>query len=158
MIGTVGSTQKAALARKAGCKLVIVTANENFVGRVRKITNNVGVPVVYDGVGKDTFMGSLDCLMPLRMMVSYGNASGMVPPFDPAILSRKGSLFLTRPTLATYIAKRADLVKAARELFAVVKKGAVRITVNQTYPLRHAAEAHRDLEARKTTGSTILIP
>ena len=158
VIGTVGSDEKAVLANKAGCKHVIVTSRENFVERVKAITKGKGVPVVYDGVGKDTFMGSLDCLSPLGLMVSFGNASGAVPPFNAGILAQKGSLFLTRPTLATYTASRADLVKAAQELFAVVKSRKVRIAVNQTYPLREAARAQSDLESRKTTGSTVLIP
>lgn len=158
VIGTVGSDGKAALAKKAGCKHVIVTSRENFVDRVKEITRDKRVPVVYDGVGKDTFMGSLDCLQPLGMMVSFGNASGAVPPFNAGILAQKGSLFLTRPTLATYAASRGDLVKMARELFAVVKSGKVKISVNQTYPLKDAAQAHQDLENRKTTGSTVLLP
>ena len=158
VIGTVGSDGKAALAKKAGCKHVIVTASENFVDRVKQITKGKGVPVVYDGVGKDTFMGSLDCLQPLGLMVSYGNASGAVPPFNAALLAQKGSLYLTRPTLATYAAKAEDLARMARELFAVVKSGKVKISVNQTYPLREAAQAHQDLESRKTTGSTVLLP
>jgi NADPH2:quinone reductase len=158
VIGTVGSDEKAALAKKAGCRHVIVTSRENFVERVKAITKGKGVPVVYDGVGKDTFMGSLDCLAPLGMMVSFGNASGAVPPFNAGILAQKGSLFLTRPTLATYTASRAELVKAAQELFAMVKSRKVRIAVNQTYPLREAARAQTDLESRKTTGSTVLIP
>ncbi len=158
VIGTVGSEEKAALAKKAGCRHVIVLANENFTQRVRAITKGAGVPVVYDGIGRDTFEGSLDCLRPLGLMVSYGNASGPVPPFNPALLSQKGSLFLTRPTLMSYVAKREDLVKAARELFAVVKSGAVKIRINQTYPLQEAARAHRDLEGRRTSGSSVLIP
>jgi NADPH2:quinone reductase len=158
VIGTVGSEEKAALAKKAGCKHVIVLSRENFSERVRALTKGKGVPVVYDGVGKDTFEGSLDSLQPLGLMVSYGNASGAVPPFNIGTLSQKGSLFLTRPTLMTYVANRDDLVKAARELFAVVKSGAVKVSVNQTYPLREAAQAHRDLEARRTTGSTVLLP
>jgi NADPH2:quinone reductase len=158
VIGTVGSDEKAALAKKAGCRHVIVTSRENFVERVKEITRGKGVPVVYDGVGKDTFMGSLDCLRPLGMMVSFGNASGAVPPFNAGILAQKGSLFLTRPTLATYAASREDLVKSARELFAVVKSGKVKISINQTYALRDAAQAHQDLEARKTTGSSVLLP
>jgi NADPH2:quinone reductase len=158
VIGTVGSDDKAALAKKAGCKHVIVTSMENFVERVKAITKGKGVPVVYDGVGKDTFMDSLDCLAPLGMMVSFGNASGAVTQFNPGVLAQKGSLFLTRPTLLTYTAKREDLVKAARDLFAVVKNKAVKISINQTYPLREAAQAHSDLEARKTTGSTVLLP
>jgi NADPH2:quinone reductase len=158
VIGTVGSDEKAMLAKKAGCKHVIVTAREKFPERVREITKGAGVPVVYDGIGKDTFMGSLDCLAPMGLMVSYGSASGAVPPFELAILSQKGSLFLTRPTLMTYTAQREDLLKSASELFSVVKKGAVKITINQTYPLKEAAQAHRDLESRKTTGSTVLLP
>jgi NADPH:quinone reductase len=158
VIGTVGSDEKAALAKKAGCKHIIVTSRENFVERVKEITKGKGVPVVYDGVGKDTFMGSLDCLSPRGMMVSFGNASGAVTQFNPGVLAQKGSLFLTRPTLVHYTATREDLVKAARELFAVVKSGKVKISVNQTYPLKEAAQAHRDLEARKTTGSTVLLP
>jgi len=158
VIGTVGSEDKAALAKKAGCKHVIVLSKENFVERVKAITKGKGVPVVYDGVGKDTFMGSLDCLRPLGMMVSFGNASGAVPPFNAGLLAQKGSLFLTRPTLNTYAASREDLVKMARELFAVVKSGKVKISINQTYPLAEAAQAQRDLESRKTTGSTVLLP
>jgi len=158
VIGTVGSDEKAALAKKAGCKHVIVTGREKFSERVKAITKGAGVPVVYDGVGKDTFMDSLDCLAPFGLMVSYGNASGAVPPFNLALLSQKGSLYVTRPTLITYTAKREDLVKTARELFDVVKKKAVKIPINQTYPLKEAAQAHRDLEARKTTGSTVLLP
>jgi NADPH2:quinone reductase len=158
VIGTVGSEDKVALAKKAGCRHVIVMGKENFVERVKAITRGKGVPVVYDGVGKDTFMGSLDCLSPLGMMVSFGNASGAVPPLSIGILAQKGSLFLTRPTLFTYTAAAEDLAKAARELFSVVKSGKVRISVNQTYPLAEAAQAHRDLEGRKTTGSTVLLP
>ena len=158
VIGTVGSDEKAALAKKAGCKHVIVTSKENFVERVKAITKGKGVPVVYDGVGKDTFMGSLDCLSPLGLMVSFGNASGPVPPFNLGVLAQKGSLFLTRPTLFNYTNKREDLLTAARELFSVVKSGKVKISINQTYPLREAAQAHIDLEGRKTTGSTVLLP
>ena len=158
VIGTVGSEEKAKLAKKAGCRHVIITAREKFPERVKEITKGAGVPVVYDGVGKDTFMGSLDCLAPLGLMVSYGSASGAVPPFDILVLSRKGSLYVTRPTLMTYTAKREDLQKSAAELFSVVKKGAVKIAISQTYALRDAAQAHRDLESRKTTGSTVLLP
>jgi NADPH2:quinone reductase len=158
VIGTVGSDDKAALAKQAGCKHVVVTSRESVSQRVKDITKGKGVPVVYDGIGKDTFMDSLDCLAPLGLMVSYGNASGPVPPFNPGLLQQKGSLFLTRPTLMSYVSKREDLVSAARELFAVVKKKAVKIRVNQTYALKDAAQAHRDLEARKTTGSTVLVP
>lgn len=158
VIGTVGADEKAALARKAGCKHVIVTSREKFVEQVKAITQGKGVPVVYDGVGKDTFMDSLDCLAPLGLMASFGNASGAVTQFNPGVLAQKGSLFLTRPTLITYTASRAALLSAARELFAVVKSGKVKIAVNQTFPLREAAQAQRDLESRKTTGSTVLIP
>ncbi len=158
VIGTVGSDEKAALAKKAGCKHVIVTSKEKFVDRVKAITKGKGVPVVYDGVGKDTFMDSLDCLAPLGLMASFGNASGAVTQFNPGVLAQKGSLFLTRPTLFTYTAKREDLLKAAQDLFAVVKSKAVKISINQTYPLREAAQAHIDLEGRKTTGSTVLLP
>ncbi|MGH8665048.1 MAG: quinone oxidoreductase family protein [Burkholderiales bacterium] len=158
VIGTVGSDDKVALAKKAGCRHVIVTSKENFTERVKAITRGKGVPVVYDGVGKDTFMGSLDCLSPLGMMVSFGNASGAVPPVNIGILAQKGSLFLTRPTLGTYNATPEDLQKAARELFRVVASGKVKIVINQTYPLSEAAAAQQDLEARKTTGSTVLLP
>ncbi|HEX9686987.1 MAG TPA: quinone oxidoreductase [Burkholderiales bacterium] len=158
VIGTVGSDEKATLARKAGCKHVIVTSREKFVEQVKAITQGKGVPVVYDGVGKDTFMDSLDCLSPLGLMASFGNASGAVTQFNPGVLAQKGSLYLTRPTLITYTASREALLRAARELFAVVKSGKVRIAINQTYPLREAAQAQRDLESRKTTGSTVLLP
>ena len=158
VIGTVGSPAKAELAKAHGCDHVIDYTAENFTQRVRDITGGEGVPVVYDGVGKDTFMGSLDCLRPMGMMVSYGNASGPVPPVDLILLSQKGSLFITRPTLMTYTARRADLLELGRELFDRVAGGQLRIEVNQRYALRDAAQAHRDLEARKTTGSTILLP
>lgn len=158
VIGTVGSDEKAELARSNGCAHVIVYTREIFAERVRALTEGAGVAVVYDGVGKTTFEGSLDCLRPLGMMVSYGNASGPVAPFEPAILSQKGSLFFTRPTLMHYTAKTEDLRAAARELFDVVIGGHVRIHVNQTYPLAEAARAHADLEARRTTGSTVLLP
>ena len=158
VIGTVGSEEKAELARAHGCHHVIVYSRENFVERVREITSGQGVAVVYDSVGKETFLGSLDCLRPLGMMVSFGNASGPVPPLEPGLLAAKGSLFLTRPTLMTYTAKRPDLLASAADLFAVVQSGAVKIEVRQTYPLAEAAQAHRDLEARRTTGSTVLLP
>lgn len=158
VIGTVGSDEKVALAKKVGCKHVVVMSRESLPERVKAITKGKGVPVVYDGVGKDTFMASLDCLSPLGLMVSFGNASGAVAPVNIGILAQKGSLFLTRPTLVNYTSAREDLLTAARELFAVVKKGAVKITINQRYPLRDAAQAHRDLESRKTTGSTVLLP
>lgn len=158
VIGTVGSEEKAALARAHGCTHTINYRTENFVERVRELTDGQGVPVVYDSVGKDTWDGSLDCLAPLGMFVSFGNASGAVTEFNPGLLGQKGSLFLTRPTLMTYVAKRSDLVATANELFEIVGSGAVKIEVNQTYPLAEAAQAHRDLEARKTTGSTVLLP
>jgi NADPH2:quinone reductase len=158
VIGTVGSAEKAELARAHGCDHPIVYTEESFVDRVREITDGRGVPVVYDSVGKDTFEDSLSSLAPLGMMVSYGNASGAVPPFSILELSKKGSLFLTRPTLATYIARRRDLEKAVEELFDAVLRGAVKVEVRQTYALKDAADAHRDLEARKTTGSTVLVP
>jgi NADPH2:quinone reductase len=158
VIGTVGSDAKAAIAKKAGCKHVIVTSREKVVDRVKEITKGKGVPVVYDGVGKDTFTDSLDCLAPFGLLASFGNSSGAVPPVNIGLLAAKGSLFLTRPTLVTYTAKREDLVKAAKDLFAVVKSGKVKVSINQTYALKDAAQAHRDLEARKTTGSTVLLP
>src|SRR6185436_17984040 len=158
VIGTVGSEEKVALAKKAGCAHVINYSSENFVPRVKEITGGKGVPVVYDSVGKSTWEGSLDCLQPRGMMVSFGNASGAVPPVNIGILAQKGSLFLTRPTLVNYTATRDDLDKAAKDFFAVVKAGKVKISINQTYPLREAAQAHRDLEGRKTTGSTVLLP
>jgi NADPH2:quinone reductase len=158
VIGTVGDDAKAALAKKHGCKHPIVYTRDDFVAAVKTITKGKGVPVVYDGVGQATFMRSLDCLAPLGLMVIFGAASGPVAALDTGLLAAKGSLFLTRPTLATYTASRDDLLKAASELFAVVKSGKVKIRVNQTYPLREAAQAHRDLEARKTTGSTLLLP
>ena len=158
VIGTVGSEAKAELAKKAGCKHVIVASKEKIPERVKAITKGKGVPVVYDGIGKDTFVDSLDCLSPRGLMVSFGNASGPVPPVNIGILAQKGSLYVTRPTLVHYTATREDLQTAARELFAVVKSGAVKIKVNQTYPLREAAQAHTDLEGRKTTGSTVLLP
>lgn len=158
VIGTVGSPAKAELARAHGCDHTILYREENFVERVKAITDGQGVTVVYDAVGKDTFMPSLDCLRPLGMMVTFGNASGPVPPLDLLLLSQKGSLFVTRPTLMTYTARREDLVASATELFEVIGSGTVRIAVNQSYPLAEAAQAHRDLEARKTSGSTILLP
>ena len=156
VIGTVGDDDKAALAKQNGCDYPIVYRREDFVGRVNEITQGKKLPVVYDSVGKDTFYKSLDCLAPLALMVSFGQSSGAVGPVDIGILAAKGSLFLTRPTLNTYTATREDLLTAARELFAVVASGAVKIAANQTYPLREAAQAHRDLEARKTTGQTVL--
>jgi NADPH2:quinone reductase len=158
VIGTAGSDGKAALARDHGCDHTIVYTRENFVERTKEITGGKGVPVVYDSVGKTTFMGSLDCLQPLGMMVNFGSASGAPEPLNLGLLAQKGSLFVTRPTLNTYAAKREDLVASASDLFDVVKSGKVRIEIGQRYPLKDAAQAHRDLEARKTTGSTILLP
>lgn len=156
VIGTAGSAAKAALAKSHGADHVILYDSEDLVARVAELTHGAKVPVVYDSVGKDTFMKSLDCLSPLGMMVLFGQSSGAVAPFDPNILAGKGSLFLTRPTLGTYTASREDLVATAKDLFDVVKSGAVKIEVNQTYALKDAAQAHRDLESRKTTGSTVL--
>ncbi|NBC31399.1 MAG: NADPH:quinone reductase [Alphaproteobacteria bacterium] len=158
VIGTVGTEEKAALARAHGCDHPIIYTREDFVARVREITNGAGVPVVYDSVGRSTFMGSLDCLQPRGLLVSFGQASGSVPPLDIGALSAKGSLYLTRPILMHYTAARQELLYTATELFEVVQAGAVRIEVNQTFPLKDAAEAHRALEARQTTGSTVLIP
>jgi NADPH2:quinone reductase len=156
VIGTVGSDEKAELAARHGCDHPIVYTRENFVERVGAITGGAKLPVVYDSVGRETFMQSLDCLRPLGMMVLFGASSGPVPPFDPNVLQFKGSLFLTRPTGGDYTRTRAELEEAAAELFAVVLSGAVKIEVNQTYRLADAAQAHRDLEARRTTGSTVL--
>jgi NADPH2:quinone reductase len=158
VIGTVGGDAKAKLAKRRGCRYTIDYTRENFVERVREITRGRGVPVVYDGVGNDTFLPSLDCLQPRGMMVSYGNASGAVKPFSIGILAQKGSLFLTRPTMVHYTAARTDLVNSARAVFSAIKRGLIKIEIGQTYPLREAAQAHRDLEARKTTGSTLLLP
>lgn len=158
VIGTVSTEAKAEVARQHGCDHIIFYSREDVAKRVRELTGGEGVAVVYDGVGKDTFQGSLDSLRVRGMMVTFGNASGAVPSFDPLQLSQKGSLFLTRPTLAHYTAKRDELVDLGSELFAMVSSGKVRIEVNQTYALADAANAHRDLEARKTTGSTILLP
>jgi len=158
VIGTVGSDEKAKLAAAHGCDHPIVYTRENFVERVRELTDGEGVPVVYDSVGKDTFMGSLDCLRPFGMMVSFGQSSGSMAPLDVGVLAAKGSLYLTRPTLVTYTAKREDLLATSAELFEVVSSGAVKVEVNQRFPLRDAAEAHRALEGRKTTGSTVLLP
>lgn len=158
VIGTVSSDEKAELAKTYGCDHTIVYTRENFVQQVKEITGGKGLPVVYDSVGKDTFDSSLDCLRPRGMLVCFGAASGPVPPFNIATLGAKGSLFLTRPSLFAYVATRPDLEACANALFDVVSSGAVKIEVNQTYPLKDAAQAHRDLEARKTTGSTVLIP
>jgi NADPH2:quinone reductase len=158
VIGTVGSPAKAEMARANGCDHPILYNDEDFAAKTKEITGGKGVDAVYDSVGQATFMKSLDCLRPMGMMVSFGQASGSVPAFDPSILAAKGSLFLTRPSLMAYTAKREDLLDHARDLFEVVQSGAVKIEIKQTYPLSEAARAHRDLEARKTTGSTILIP
>ena len=158
VIATAGSEEKCALAKAHGADHCINYRNENFVERVKALTGGKGVPVVYDSVGKDTFTGSLDCLQPRGLMVSFGNSSGAVPPFELGVLAQKGSLYITRPTLASYAAKRDDLIATANDLFDVVLSGKVKIEVNHRYPLKDAAQAQRDLEARKTTGSTILIP
>nr|MDA8107349.1 quinone oxidoreductase [Betaproteobacteria bacterium] len=158
VIGTVGSDQKAALAKAHGCDHTIVYTRENFVERVKQITGGKGVPVVYDSVGKSTWEGSLDCLRPRGLMVSFGNASGAVAPFAIGVLAQKGSLYLTRPTLVTYIAARADLEATSQSLFDVVKSGKVRIEITARYKLADAAQAHRDLEGRKTTGCLVLLP
>jgi len=158
VIAVVGSESKADLVRKQGCRQVLILGRDDIVARVREMTRGHGVAVVYDSVGKDTFLQSLDCLRPRGMMVTYGNASGPVPPVSPLELSKRGSLFLTRPTLFHYISGRAELEAAARELFAAVKSKTVRIRVQQRYALADAAKAHEDLEARRTTGSTILVP
>ncbi len=158
VIGTVGSERKAEVARAHGCDHPIIYTREKFAERVRELTGGEGVPVVYDSIGKDTFMDSLACLRPLGLMVSFGNASGAVPPVDIGVLARMGSLFLTRPTLFSYAASRSDLLTMAAELFEVLAAGKVRIAINQRYALKDAAQAHRDLESRITTGSTILLP
>lgn len=158
VIGTVGSAEKAALAKANGCAHVINYRSEDFVARVAEITGGKKCAVVYDGVGKDTFLKSLDCVRPRGMVALFGNASGKVEPLDLGLLAAKGSLFVTRPTLDTHVATREDLVNTANELFDVVSRGIVNIEVNQTYALKNAADAHRDLEARKTTGSTVLLP
>ena len=158
VIGTVGSEEKAALAKANGCEHTILYREENFVDKVKEITNGEGVPVVYDGIGKDTALKSLDCLSPLGMLVVFGNSSGNAPPIETGLLAAKGSLFLTRPTLMTYNAKREDLVESAHQLFNMVESGKVNISINARYDLKDAAQAHKDLESRKTTGSTLLIP
>jgi NADPH:quinone reductase len=158
VIGTVGSKDKAELAKANGCHHTILYNDEDLVARVKDITGGKLCDVVYDGIGKATFPGSLDCIRPLGMFVSFGSASGPITAFDMNLLQFKGSLFATRPTLNTYAAKRADLLAMAEDLFAVVGSGAVKIPINQTYPLKDAAKAHRELEGRATTGSSILIP
>jgi NADPH:quinone reductase len=155
VIGTVGSPEKAELTRAHGCQHPIVYTKDDFAARVKEITGGRGVDVVYDSVGQATFIKSLDCLRPMGMMVSFGQSSGPMPPFDLSVLAQKGSLFLTRPSLMTYTAQREDLLTHARDLFEVVQSGAVKIEVRRTYPLSEASRAHRDLEARKTTGSSV---
>ncbi|ESJ24693.1 quinone oxidoreductase [Cupriavidus sp. HPC(L)] len=158
VIGTVGNDDKAALARAHGCDHTVVYTRESFLDRVKEITGGKGVAVVYDSIGKDTFNDSLDCLAPRGTMVSFGNASGPVPPVDISVLGAKGSLKLTRPTIMTYVTQRELLEPMAAELFDIVRSGKVRIEIRQRYPLSEVAQAHRELEARKTTGSTVLIP
>jgi NADPH:quinone reductase len=158
VIGTVGSEAKAELAKAHGCDYPIITTHEDIAKRVREITNGAGVPVVYDSIGKDTYTASLDSLAPLGMFVSFGNSSGVVPPIDSSELAGRGSLFFTRPTLFSYIAKRADLKAMAAELFEVIESGKVKTSVRQRYPMSEAARAHEELEARRTTGSTVFIP
>jgi NADPH2:quinone reductase len=158
IIGTTSSADKMKLAKDAGCTHVINYKSEDFVKRVKEITDGRGCDVVYDSIGKDTFPASLDCLKPLGLWVSFGNASGAIQAFDIGVLAAKGSLYATRPTLFSYTASRGDLIANANDLFDVVKKGVVKIAVNQTYALKDTAQAHRDLESRKTTGSTVLLP
>lgn len=158
VIGTVGSEAKEELARSNGCRHVLVSGRDEVPRRVRELTGGRGVRVVYDSVGRATWDSSLDCLAPLGLMVSFGNASGPVPPFSPLLLAEKGSLFLTRPTLMTYTAARADLLAGAAELFAALGEGRVRLHLHRTYPLGEAAGAHRDLEGRRTVGSSVLLP
>jgi NADPH2:quinone reductase len=158
MIGTVGSDAKAEVAKANGCAHTIVYTRENFVERVKQLTGGKGVPVVYDAVGKDTFPASLDCLSPRGMFVTFGNSSGAIAAFDILLLAQKGSLYVTRPTLVSYTATRAALVAMATEMFELVKAGKIVSEARQTYPLKDAAQAHRDLEARKTIGATLLIP
>ena len=158
VIGTVGSAEKAELACSHGCDHAILYREEDFVARVREITNKEGVDVVYDSVGKDTFLQSLDCLKPMGMLALFGQSSGAVEPFDLGLLSAKGSLFVTRPTLMHYVDKRSDLEDTAAELFEVIREGVVNADIRQERPLRDAAVAHTDLESRRTTGATLLIP
>jgi NADPH:quinone reductase len=158
VIGTVGSDEKATVARAHGCEHIIISTREDVARRVREITSGAGVPVVYDSVGKDTFMASLDCLRPLGLLVSFGNSSGKVTPFDIGILSQKGSLYLTRPTMATYTATRSDLEATAKEVFDVIRSGKVKVEVRHTYPLAKAEQVHRDLEGRRTVGSIVMTP
>ncbi len=155
-IGTVSSDEKAALAKAHGCDHTIIYTRENFTERVKQITSGRGVRVVYDSIGKDTFMGSLECLQPLGMMALFGAASGPVPPFDPASLNPKGSLFLTRPSLAHYLATREELLWRAGEVLDLVAKGSLTVRIDAVYPLANAADAHRALEGRKTTGKLLI--
>lgn len=158
VIGTVGSEAKVELARRHGCHHVLILGRDDIPRQVRELTGGKGVPVVYDSVGRTTWETSLDCLAPLGLMVSFGNASGPVPPFSPLLLAEKGSLFLTRPTLMTYTAERADLLAGAEELFAALKEGRLQLHLHRTYPLAEAASAHSDLEGRRTVGSSVLLP
>src|SRR3954454_19056255 len=158
VIGTVSTDEKAAIAKAHGCDHVIISTREDIAKRVREITGGVGVPVVYDSVGKDTFLTSLDSLRPLGLLVSFGNSSGKVTPFDIGILSQKGSLYLTRPTLATYTATRTDLEATARDVFDVIREGEVEVEIRHSYSLADAEQVHRDLEGRRTVGSIVMIP
>ncbi|HLW22984.1 MAG TPA: quinone oxidoreductase [Steroidobacteraceae bacterium] len=158
VIGVVGSDAKAEVARRHGCRHVLISGRDELVAGIKSLTRGEGVAVVYDSVGKDTFMESLDCLRRLGMMVTFGNASGPVPAIEPLELTKRGSLFLTRPQLFSYIGTRKELEAAARELFAAVRSKKVRVVIGQRYPLTRAADAHRDLEGRRTTGSTVLTP
>ena len=158
VIGTVGSAAKAGIAREAGCAHVLDTSAGPIAPRVRELTAGEGVPVVYDGIGAATFFDSLDCLAPRGLMVSYGNASGAVPPFSLGELAKRGSLYATRPSLTAYVASTDELRRRAADLFAVIASGAVHIAIGARYPLREAARAHEELEARRTTGSTVLLP
>jgi NADPH:quinone reductase len=157
VIGTVGTPEKAELAQAHGCRHTILYGEEDFVDRVRDLTGGRGVDVVYDSVGQATFLPSLDCLKPMGMMVSFGQASGPVAPIDPGLLAAKGSLFLTRPSIMTYTAARDDLLSHAQDLFEVIQNGAVKVDIRQTYPLSEAAAAHKDLETRKTKGSSVFV-
>jgi NADPH2:quinone reductase len=158
VIGTVGHEDKVALAKQNGCARVLNTRSEDWVKRTRELTGGEGVPVVYDSIGKDTFAGSLDCLAVRGLMVSFGNSSGAVPPFEPGILAAKGSLYFTRPTLASYVRTPHELRETADDLFAVIGSGAVKIAINQRFPLAQARQAHEALHSGKTTGATVLIP
>jgi NADPH2:quinone reductase len=158
VIAVVGSEAKAAVVREYGCERVLVLGRDELAPRVRELSGGAGAHVVYDSVGRDTWNASLDCLRPRGLMVSFGNSSGPVPPFAPLELSRRGSLYLTRPTLFDYIRRRAELESSARELFELIGRGTIRIEIGRNYALQDAAQAHRDLEARKTVGSTVLLP